>query len=154
MTAIGRHLYVEQTGDQGGNGLYRWTPALPSGPSSGGSSPAPSSSTAAPAGTTAGIVIGILVALANTTLLVLLAIKVGGAGGWGGVGGGGGIKRRMGTAALLDSCHPVPPPLSQAGALPFGLCSARKAEPAGFYGQAASSQPIDVGSAYTPPEAI
>ena len=80
MTAIGHHLYVEQTGDQGGNGLYRWTPALPSGSPSGGSSPAPSSSNAAPAGTTAGIVIGILVALANTTLLVLLAIKVGGAG--------------------------------------------------------------------------
>lgn len=76
MVTVGHHLYIEQTGDQGGNALYRWTPAYSSqSPPSGAPAPAPAPAVA-PAGTTAGIVIAILVALANTTLLVLLALKV------------------------------------------------------------------------------
>ena len=74
MAVVGHNLYIEMTGDAGGNAIYRWVPEAPAPSPGGGSGNSGSSAAAAVAsGHTAGIVLGLLLGLANLYVLVLIA---------------------------------------------------------------------------------
>ena len=79
MSVVGHHLYVEMTGDTGGHAIYRWVPEART-PSGGGGGNNGNSGTydAIAQGHTAGIVMGIMLGIANTAFLYVVFVRTGG----------------------------------------------------------------------------